>query len=119
MQKHLYMATKRKKNRERLYSMEDAVFYERSRTLTELFKRNVAAFTAFDFNLDMAYHFVSTGSPALREPVAFTPNRVARRRPCWDTVSKMEIYLRLPTQSIFHHIQFLQFLFLQKSPNQD
>lgn len=56
MQKHLAMATKRKRIRERLYSMEDAVFYERSRTLAELFKRNVAAFTAFDFNLDMAYH---------------------------------------------------------------
>ncbi len=50
------MATKRKATRERLYSMEDAVFYERSRTLAELFKHKLPAFTAFDFNLNMAYH---------------------------------------------------------------
>ncbi len=50
------MAKKQSKPRERHYQMEDAVFYERSRTLAELFKRKVAAFTAFDFNLDMTYH---------------------------------------------------------------
>jgi len=50
------MATKRKRIRERHYEMDDAHFYERSRTLAELFKRNVANFTAFDFNLDMVYH---------------------------------------------------------------
>ncbi len=104
MQKHLYMATKRNRIRERDYGMEDVILIEHSRTLAELFRQNMADFTAFDFTLDNTFHSNWVAQANLCEDIEtdetandglqqYTQDAVEARKTCFDAANGLKYYV--------------------------
>ena len=85
--------------------MEDAVFIEQNRTIHKLFVDRLAAFTAFDANLDATYAanwLTAIGEledhpsdELMRDEIQGTTNALAaQQKLCWAAVDDLEYYVK-------------------------